>query len=172
MSDRTTPLSQLHIAQKKWVITLLLASLAGLLLFPHFLPDNEPGLLSTFKRTEITEFIRAHEAFVARYQTGEINGVVIVSPPAGADIYIKASRYSWAPVLRLKKGERYRLHTYSVDYLHGFKIHGLKARFEATPGYETVFDFSPDKAGEFEIVCDEYCGAGHHQMKGLVIVDP
>ena len=120
----------------------------------------------------MVEFIRAHEAFVAQYKTGKINGAVVVAPPPGSDIYIKASRYSWTPVLRLKKGGRYKLHTYSVDYLHGFKIHELQTRFEATPGYETTFDFSPDKAGEFEIICDEFCGKGHHQMKGLIIVDP
>ena len=172
MSDQTSPESQLYTAQKKWVITLFFAAFAGLLIFPNFLPSNEPERLPTFERTGVVEFIRAHEAFVAQYKTGKINGAVVVAPPPGSDIYIKASRYSWTPVLRLKKGERYKLHTYSVDYLHGFKIHELKTRFEATPNYETTFDFSPDKAGEFEIICDEFCGEGHHQMKGLIIVDP
>jgi heme/copper-type cytochrome/quinol oxidase subunit 2 len=31
---------------------------------------------------------------------------------------------------------------------------------------------TPTQAGEFEIVCNEFCGVGHHLMVGKVIVTP
>jgi cytochrome c oxidase subunit II len=38
------------------------------------------------------------------------------------------------------------------------------------PGYETVFTLKPTTTGSFGIVCNEYCGIGHHQMLGKLIV--
>ena len=34
------------------------------------------------------------------------------------------------------------------------------------PGYETVITVTPDKSGEFSVICNEYCGIGHHTMVG------
>jgi heme/copper-type cytochrome/quinol oxidase subunit 2 len=31
-------------------------------------------------------------------------------------------------------------------------------------------DFTPETAGEFPILCTEYCGEGHDQMKGVLVV--
>ncbi|HTJ22859.1 MAG TPA: hypothetical protein VL383_10725, partial [Gemmatimonadaceae bacterium] len=38
------------------------------------------------------------------------------------------------------------------------------------PGYEHVITLTPTEAGEFGIVCNEFCGIGHHTMVGRVIV--
>jgi heme/copper-type cytochrome/quinol oxidase subunit 2 len=31
---------------------------------------------------------------------------------------------------------------------------------------------TPNKAGEYRIVCNEYCGLGHHNMLGSIVVEP
>ena len=31
-------------------------------------------------------------------------------------------------------------------------------------------DFTADAAGEFPILCTEFCGDGHEQMKGVLVV--
>ncbi len=33
-----------------------------------------------------------------------------------------------------------------------------------------VLTLKPTDAGEFGVVCNEYCGIGHHQMLGRIIV--
>jgi cytochrome c oxidase subunit 2 len=33
-----------------------------------------------------------------------------------------------------------------------------------------VLTVTPDKAGEYGVICNEYCGIGHHQMLGKLIV--
>jgi cytochrome c oxidase subunit 2 len=38
------------------------------------------------------------------------------------------------------------------------------------PGYDYVATITPDKAGEYAIICNEYCGMGHERMVGKLIV--
>jgi heme/copper-type cytochrome/quinol oxidase subunit 2 len=37
-------------------------------------------------------------------------------------------------------------------------------------GQKTEINFVAEKAGEFAIVCSVYCGPGHAEMKGKLIV--
>jgi len=38
------------------------------------------------------------------------------------------------------------------------------------PGYEMVIKITPNKSGEYTVVCNEYCGIGHHTMTGRIYV--
>ena len=42
---------------------------------------------------------------------------------------------------------------------------------DTLPGLITFYWFIPEKTGEFEILCAEYCGTGHYAMRGFVKVD-
>ena len=39
------------------------------------------------------------------------------------------------------------------------------------PGYVTEFTVTFPKAGEYLMLCHEYCGLLHHEMQGLVTVE-
>ena len=39
------------------------------------------------------------------------------------------------------------------------------------PGMVTYFWLTPTRTGNFEILCAELCGTGHHTMRGNVVVD-
>ena len=41
---------------------------------------------------------------------------------------------------------------------------------DAVPGVVTFYWFEPNKVGEYEVLCAEYCGVGHYAMRGTVIV--
>ena len=41
---------------------------------------------------------------------------------------------------------------------------------DAVPGTVTFYWFEPNKVGEYEVLCAEYCGVGHYAMRGGVIV--
>ena len=41
---------------------------------------------------------------------------------------------------------------------------------EIERGATVNIDFTPDMAGEFPILCTEFCGDGHEQMKGVLMV--
>ncbi len=40
----------------------------------------------------------------------------------------------------------------------------------AIPGQDYVLTMTPTTSGEFSILCNEYCGIGHHTMVGKLIV--
>ena len=41
---------------------------------------------------------------------------------------------------------------------------------DAVPGVVTYYWFEPNKVGEYEVLCAEYCGVGHYAMRGGVKV--
>lgn len=90
------------------------------------------------------------------------------------DVYLMAMRFYYLPgVLRLERGVRYRFRMMSMDVNHGASIHtGFAGHIMRRPAMvltEMVMTFS--EPGEFMIYCTVYCGAGHDQMKGKIIVE-
>jgi cytochrome c oxidase subunit 2 len=57
-----------------------------------------------------------------------------------------------------------------MDYQHGFSLQPENINTQIVPGYELVMTVTPNKAGSFSVVCNEYCGIGHHQMIGRIYV--
>ena len=41
---------------------------------------------------------------------------------------------------------------------------------DAVPGVITYYWFEPNKVGEYEVLCAEYCGVGHYAMRGKAVV--
>ena len=79
--------------------------------------------------------------------------------------------WSFYPVLKMKKGQTYRLHISSMDLQHGFSLQPLNMNFQVVPKYDHVLTITPTSAGEFPIICNEFCGIGHHTMTGRIIVE-
>ena len=115
-------------------------------------------------------FAQRVEAFIAAHRVGEVGGVPVVRPPAGTDIYLEARAFQFRPVLELKQGETYRILLSSTDYQHGFSLQPLNLNFQVLPGYLYVIHLTPRETGEFPLICNEYCGLGHHVMTGRIIV--
>jgi cytochrome c oxidase subunit 2 len=42
---------------------------------------------------------------------------------------------------------------------------------DLVPGLVSQFWFTPTKTGRFEIMCAEYCGTAHFNMRGHVVVE-
>ncbi|MBI4502150.1 MAG: cytochrome c oxidase subunit II [Gemmatimonadetes bacterium] len=59
----------------------------------------------------------------------------------------------------------------SSDVQHGFQIVGTNANTMVIPGYVSEFTTVFKRAGEYLIVCNEYCGVGHHLMSSKLIVE-
>jgi cytochrome c oxidase subunit 2 len=79
-------------------------------------------------------------------------------------------QFEWWPILELEEGKQYRLHLASTDVQHGFSLQPVNINLQVHPGYEMVLTVTPNSTGEFPIVCNEYCGLGHHLMVGRVNV--
>lgn len=73
-------------------------------------------------------------------------------------------------MLELEKGKSYRLHLSSLDWLHGFSLLPENINLQIHPDYEMVLTVTPTTAGQFSVVCNEFCGIGHHTMVGRIHV--
>ena len=93
-----------------------------------------------------------------------------VSAPAG-EIYLAAKQFFWFPTLKLRAGETYRLHISSLDFQHGFSLQPMNMNFQVVPGYDHVLTIKPKAPGTYPIVCNEFCGVGHQNMVGKIIVE-
>jgi cytochrome c oxidase subunit 2 len=53
---------------------------------------------------------------------------------------------------------------------HGFSLFPVNVNFQIIPGYDYALRVTPTASGDFRIICNEFCGIGHHTMVGRVIV--
>ena len=87
-------------------------------------------------------------------------------------IEITAKRFAFEPAqIEATVGERLRLVVRSADGVHGVEIKKFKIDKEIPRGGDPVaIEFTPQAAGSFPILCSEYCGNGHEDMTGMLIV--
>jgi cytochrome c oxidase subunit 2 len=87
-------------------------------------------------------------------------------------IEVVASRFAFEPArIEVTEGEHIRLVVTSADGVHGVGIKKFRVE-KAVPrgGTPVTIDFVASAAGEFPLLCSEYCGNGHEDMKGLLVV--
>ena len=123
-------------------------------------------------KVEPSAYMTRVQEFTNQYKVGEENGLPIVAPPPGADVYLIGMMWQWYPILQLEKGVSYTLHLSSLDVNHGFNLYPLNVNFQVVPGYDYGLRVVPNQAGDYRVVCNEFCGIGHHLMTGKVIVTP
>ncbi|WP_415770894.1 c-type cytochrome [Pseudomonas sp. LB3P38] len=59
----------------------------------------------------------------------------------------------------------------SKDVLHNFYIPQIRSKMDMVPGMVSYFWFTPTVIGKYEVLCAEYCGVGHYNMRGHMIVE-
>ena len=135
----------------------------------HFKGGQNPSGVRS--RVDPIEFANRTAKFIEEYKVGEEKGFPVVAPPPGADIYLLSRMWQWSPVLKLKKDTEYTLHLSSADVNHGFSLFPVNINIQVVPGYDYALRVTPNKAGDFRVICNEFCGIGHHLMIGKVIVE-
>ena len=60
----------------------------------------------------------------------------------------------------------------SRDVLHSFFIPSFRVKQDVVPGRYTALWFQANKAGNYQVFCTEFCGAGHSAMLAKVHVLP
>jgi cytochrome c oxidase subunit 2 len=88
-------------------------------------------------------------------------------------ISVTAERFKFTPaVIELKQGEEAVLELTSLDRKHGFKVPDLDIDETVEPGKTIRVRIVPAKAGHFSFHCDVFCGSGHEEMTGEIVVKP
>jgi len=86
-------------------------------------------------------------------------------------IKMTARRFNYSPdTIEVEQGVPVTLELTSLDRDHGFTIPDLGLRIDVEPGKTARVRFVPQKAGTFLFHCDVFCGSGHEEMAGTMIV--
>jgi cytochrome c oxidase subunit 2 len=96
-------------------------------------------------------------------------GVTVDS--TGATVVAVALMFAFAPnELRVPAGRPVTFRLTSADVTHGFQIVGTNGNTMLIPGYVSQFT-TTFKPGEYLVVCNEYCGLGHHVMAAKLVAE-
>ena len=101
-------------------------------------------------------------------------GYTTYSRPRADDVKVSritAKKFDFTPnELTVKKGVPVVLELTSTDRVHGFSLPDFKLTAKIEPGKVTRVTFTPDRTGEFTFSCNIFCGSGHEDMAGRLIV--
>ncbi len=73
-------------------------------------------------------------------------------------------------VLPVDRPVDFRIRT--KDVIHSFWVPQFRLKSDAVPGLTTRVRVTPDRTGDWEVVCTELCGLGHSTMRAFVRVVP
>jgi len=156
--------------EKTWITIAIIWCVILTIMMPlmHIIgkqnPSSEPLKISPMN------FGKLANEFIDKYKVGEEQGIPVVHPPEGSDVYLVGRIWSWSPILELEAGKRYKLHISSMDLMHGFSLQPLVTNFQILPGHDNILNITPTTPGVYHIICNEFCGIGHHTMVGKIIV--
>lgn len=161
------PMPRIEVA---WIAIAFLWGLVMFFMMIYWHAVGRQNLSNITYRTTPDVYLTKATAMVEKYTVRQEAGFPVVHPPPGSDVYLVARIWNWWPIFELEKNQSYRLHLSSLDYQHGFSLQPVNINIQVHPGYEHVLTITPNQAGQYGIVCNEYCGLGHHTMIGRIYV--
>jgi cytochrome c oxidase subunit 2 len=92
--------------------------------------------------------------------------------PAPRVIEVVAKKFEFVPeLIHVALGETVILQFTAPEVPMGFSLADFNLRTDIVPGKPASVRITADKAGTFMFVCDTFCGSGHEDMSGALIVD-
>lgn len=73
-------------------------------------------------------------------------------------------------LVRIPKGATVHFNATTKDVVHGFQLVGTNVNMMLEPGYVSTYSNTFDKPGKYTLLCNEYCGVGHHMMAATIEV--
>lgn len=88
------------------------------------------------------------------------------------EVSIMAQKFNFTPdTVKAKVGVPITFVLTSIDRVHGFKMPDFGIRTDIIPDEEQRVTITPTKPGQFAYFCDVFCGDGHEDMGGVLIVE-
>jgi cytochrome c oxidase subunit 2 len=155
-----------------WISLVFVWGLVMTFMMPYWHITGDQNLSSETYRTTPEAFLEKAQKMVDQYTVRKDGPrqTPVVKPPVGSDVYMVARLWDWWPSVELQKGQSYRFHLSSMDWQHGFSLQPANINIQVVPDYEYIVTFTPNKSGEYSVICNEYCGIGHHLMIGKIYV--
>lgn len=74
------------------------------------------------------------------------------------------------PVMAMPLNQPIKALLRSRDVLHNYTVPQFRVKMDMVPGMVSYLWLTPTRTGSFEILCEQYCGLGHHIMRASVEV--
>lgn len=74
--------------------------------------------------------------------------------------------------LHLPLNQQVTLHVSSYDVIHSFWVPDMRLKADMVPGLVNTLTFTPTRPGKYSIVCTEFCGTLHGDMRSGTSNDP
>ncbi|ALK96587.1 cytochrome B561 [Massilia sp. WF1] len=121
--------------------------------------------------------------FLVLYAWGAVDYVSLYRPdPAATPVFVVAKQWMWKAEhrngrrevgqLHLPLGRPVRVVLTAQDVIHSFFVPAFRIKQDAVPGRYTSINFTPSRAGEYQLFCAEFCGTEHSTMTGKIVVMP
>ncbi len=97
------------------------------------------------------------------------------TPSTGETITVDmvAQKFEFIPgTITANQGDTVILNITSTDVEHGISIPEFGVNTTIPAGQTVTVEFVADQAGTFPFSCSVFCGGGHGNMKGTLIVNP
>lgn len=86
-------------------------------------------------------------------------------------IEMTAKKWEFNPAtITVNQGDEITLKITSQDVTHGFSLPEFDVSANLEPGKTTTVNFVADQKGNFTFSCSVFCGTGHSDMKGTLVV--
>src|SRR5258708_13348895 len=94
------------------------------------------------------------------------------NPRQPVEIKVTARRFEFDPrTITVQKDQPVKLVITSADVDHGFEIKEFNLSVKIAAKKTKIVEFTPDRAGRFRFYCTVYCGDGHEDMLGELVVE-
>jgi cytochrome c oxidase subunit 2 len=117
---------------------------------------------------------------IIMFYYGVVGYKVARNAPAGAfQVTVIGRQWQWlfqypnnrvATELRLPAGEPVLLNLVSRDVIHSFYVPAFRVKEDVVPGRTNIVSFTPLMFGTYDVLCSQYCGLSHADMRSRVIV--
>lgn len=88
------------------------------------------------------------------------------------EVYIVAKMWSFDPEeIEIPVGSTVDFYLTAKDVVHGFHINEKGVNMMAVPGSINKVTARFNEPGIYRFVCNEFCGTGHQNMAGKIIVN-
>lgn len=92
-------------------------------------------------------------------------------PDGSYEAYFVAHIFAFDPsTITVPAGSKVTFYVTSPDVIHGFAITQTAVNMMAIPGWVNMMSHTFRTPGTYFLVCNEYCGIGHQNMAGKIVV--
>jgi len=113
---------------------------------------------------------RAFVGAVGGLVLGSVAGWTLAGPQPRV-IEVVAKKFEFVPgEIQVRRGEPVTLQFTAPEVPMGFNLADFNLRADIVPGKVTTMQLTADKTGTFTFLCDVFCGTGHEDMSGTLVV--